>query len=660
MKALEAVAAACVVPLRRADDDPGLAESVEGFGRLADVLAQAAVTVPTAHEPFRVVLMGRTQAGKSTLFGYLTAGDHSPLGNGGQRTTRTVVVAPLDGYPDVVIVDTPGVGAKDGDTDRAIALAEARRADLVIWVAANNATQTETGAALGQLATWGVPMLVALNCRRHIGDDEARRQFLDDPEFTFGNEDGYLARMAEYLDPHAQRPAGVFILHAAAALSGARATPADDELVAGSRIGALAAAIVDQANQTHRQRRAVAIVDSARRLLVDVQSWAAAESTKLDALGTTWRDMTEDLDRRADRIVADADRQFRTDLKKVLRSFDDWADRHYRLGEKPLQARWDADAGHLVSRAEKVVSDARRRLCRKLEQVQQDVAVGWSKRLAIQSRAKSKVPTGNLPPPWIEGALRALGPTVGLALLAVPGPGWLIAGLAVVGGAAGGFLSDRLVKLLRLRRNQLQRQRKTLHRWVRDRLEEINGEILNGWTESLDLVREALAEHHADLTREQERIDGFAAQARLVAERARAEVERGDVLLTRLLLSVDGRGRLAELVGHVIRHPGFATAVSVSDPAGFDEFTLWPPDNLPEAIRAVPDYPDTTPVERAAYALDLGRRGGVVIPGSDRLRAAVPDETSPTFRAAESAWVSRVARTQVLVNPTGSQEAPPS
>ena len=62
----------------------------------------------------RVVLMGRTMAGKSTLLAALTGGAAERIGVGAQRTSRDVFAAPALDLQDVEIVDTPGVGAKDG------------------------------------------------------------------------------------------------------------------------------------------------------------------------------------------------------------------------------------------------------------------------------------------------------------------------------------------------------------------------------------------------------------------------------------------------------------------------------------------------------------------------------------------------------------------
>lgn len=63
-----------------------------------------------------------------------------------QCTSRDVFAAPALDLQEVEIVDTPGVGAKDGAEDVALAMAEVPGADLVLWVASNDSFQEETAS----------------------------------------------------------------------------------------------------------------------------------------------------------------------------------------------------------------------------------------------------------------------------------------------------------------------------------------------------------------------------------------------------------------------------------------------------------------------------------------------------------------------------------
>jgi len=103
----------------------------------------------------RVVFMGRTQAGKSTLIEALSAGSGDRIGDGRQRFSRDVCVRPIAKLPGVAIVDTPGVGARDGDEDRQLAFDQVPLADLVVWVGSNNSLQEEAAQALRLIAVYG-------------------------------------------------------------------------------------------------------------------------------------------------------------------------------------------------------------------------------------------------------------------------------------------------------------------------------------------------------------------------------------------------------------------------------------------------------------------------------------------------------------------------
>ena len=156
--------------------------------------------------PMRVVLMGRTMAGKSTLLAAITGGSADRIGIGAQRTSRDVFAAPALDVPDLEIVDTPGVGAKDGDEDVATAMAEVPDADLVLWVASNDSFQEETARALRAVAFHGKPVVVALNCRAPLDDGLALEDFLDQPALVFGQHEGHLRTIRMHLATAGVRP----------------------------------------------------------------------------------------------------------------------------------------------------------------------------------------------------------------------------------------------------------------------------------------------------------------------------------------------------------------------------------------------------------------------------------------------------------------------
>ena len=150
--------------------------------------------------------MGRTMAGKSTLLAALTGGSLERIGVGAQRTTRDVFAAPAVDLRDVEIVDTPGVGAKDGAEDVALAMAEVPGADLVLWVASNDSFQEETAQALRAVAFRGKPVVVALNCRAPLVDELDREDFLEDSDSVFDQHEGHFKTIRSHLSTAGVRP----------------------------------------------------------------------------------------------------------------------------------------------------------------------------------------------------------------------------------------------------------------------------------------------------------------------------------------------------------------------------------------------------------------------------------------------------------------------
>lgn len=638
---LDDVAQSCTDWQDPPTDETGSAAQAD-LKQIADLLSHSARSLPRPDEPMRVVLLGRTQAGKSTLFSYLTGSDVSPAGHGGQRFTRSVVAMPMLGRADVVVVDTPGVGALDGVEDREIALDTARQADLVVWVATSNSQPSDTASALSQVAQWGVPMLLVVNCREDLASDGAVDQFLAYPDSTFAELAGHHARLARFLDPHGQRPLQVLAVHAAAALLSERGDSVRTDLRRESRVDALVTAIRAEADRHRDHRRVAAIVDTARRALVDTTERLTADTHALALVADTRREEGADFDRRTARLMADVDLQVQGEIEALFPRFHDWADRHYQRTDAELEGEWEADERRLRDEADQLLRATDARLRRRLRQLDEEVSAAWSKRLEVNLTNPTRISASGLAPRWIEAAGRtaagaagtALGFFVGGALGNAPG--------AAIGSIIGGLIGERAGSLLRLRRGQLARRRSDLHQSVRDALHAVKHDIDAGWVSCRESIQLELAEHASVRIRTIERTMALACHASRVAERASAAVISADSHLLRALLHMEGRDRLADNVTTVSRRPGFACVVPLANSAALREFMLWAPNHVLEQVRPIPDEHEATEFRRAAYALDAGRRHAVLVPCGDGIRAEIPEQLSTEFLAAETALLSTV------------------
>lgn len=638
---LSEIARCCTESHDPPPDETALMVQVD-LEEIAGELNQTARSLPRPGEPLRVVLLGRTQAGKSTLFTYLTGSDASPVGNGAQRFTRSAIAMPMLACADVVVVDTPGVGALDGDEDREVALDAARRSDLVVWVATSNSQPAETAAALSQVARWGIPILLVINCREDLVGENAIDQFLSYPESTFTDLDGHYSRLARFLDPHGQRPLQVLPVHAAAAVLGGRTRPAHADLLRESRVDALVAAIRTEAEQRRCLRRLSAIVDTARRSLVDAAERLAIDRDDLALITDIRQEESSDFERRAARMLADVDLQVQGEIEDLFRPFNDWADQHYHLSDTELQERWAADERSLRTEADKLLRTTDRRLRRRLRQLDEEVATAWSKRLEVTLTKYNRISATGLAPRWLEAAGRtaagAAGTVLGMAIGAALGnaPG------AAIGAAIGGLIGERAASLLRLRRGQLARRRQSLNESVREAVEAVKSDTIADWERCRESIQQDLGEHADGRSRAIERMVAFTHHVSRAAEAASAGVASADRCLLRSLLRLEGRDRLADHVTAVMRRPGFASVVPLADSVALREFMLWSPSQMLEQIRPVPDDEQATMFRLAAYALDAGRRHAVLVPDGDGIRVDIPEQLSTEFLDAEAALVATV------------------
>ncbi len=131
---------------------------------------------------FTVTLFGRTMAGKSTIREALTRGDGATIGKGAQRTTRDVREYT---WNSLRIIDTPGIGAYEGDEDRAQALSVIDETDVVLFLASSDGIQEESFKGMQELRQQNKPLLFVLNVKRDLEKPVNMRRFLKDPRSVF-------------------------------------------------------------------------------------------------------------------------------------------------------------------------------------------------------------------------------------------------------------------------------------------------------------------------------------------------------------------------------------------------------------------------------------------------------------------------------------------
>lgn len=222
---------------------------------------------------FTVTLFGRTMAGKSTIREALTRGDGATIGKGAQRTTRDVREYV---WNSLRIIDTPGIGAYEGDEDRAQALSVIDETDVVLFLASSDGVQEESFKSMRELRQQNKPLIFVLNVKRDLEKPVNMRRFLKDPQSVFDENElrGHFDRIRwlarDYLG---MRDVRIFPIHAQAAYFSTRPEYGENaELLAErSRLGDLLHALEVEVSQRGLVRRVQTIVDGTQISLLDLQ-----------------------------------------------------------------------------------------------------------------------------------------------------------------------------------------------------------------------------------------------------------------------------------------------------------------------------------------------------------------------------------------------------
>jgi hypothetical protein len=294
-----------------------LAEGAKAFGGptghvVAARLAAASERYDQASAPrvgpAVVACVGRTKAGKSTLRYALTGAGEEGIGRGGQRTTRDVVTY---AWRDLLILDTPGVGAFEGENDSELAVAAATGADVVLWLVGSDGVQLDTAAAVRRMLAGGVPSIVVVNHKQVHGDAGAQRS----EEQLFPDRVQRQRRLANLLGA-----VDLDVTHVQLDIARTGRSTGDEAALARSGLRELEDRIASTAADGRQRRIQVArgrCSELLRGVLVDAEQ-AAAD------VGSALSDAERDL-QRLQGEVAEAPDRFRAALERGLKGAQDHA-----------------------------------------------------------------------------------------------------------------------------------------------------------------------------------------------------------------------------------------------------------------------------------------------------------------------------------------------
>ncbi|MCZ2811803.1 50S ribosome-binding GTPase [Modestobacter sp. VKM Ac-2979] len=542
--------------------------------------------------PMRVVLMGRTMAGKSSVLSALTGSHSGRIGDGRQRFSRDTFGAIASACQNIELVDTPGVGAHCGADDTEIALEAALSADVVVWINSSDSIQEESASALKLLGVIGKPIIVVVNCRQSLAG-VGRLNLLKFPQRVFGGREGLLDEIKRHLAFSGVEPLAVVHVHALAAAAAA-ASDVDHELFAASRIGDLTEVLLREHEVHSEARRALRVVDGQRHSAEGLALALNLGAARLRSRAARDREMTRDVHARLNRLVRATGEAMAADVHSAVGGRRDWHLSVTDFGQE-IQSHWADEVAALQKELTTSLEERLTTLARDVSAAIQDAEAEWTAvppdRFALRDLAGFDAVWGNrLAKAGVGVAGSALGlaggawlgAQIGGALGLATGPGAIVtSGIGlVVGGIAG--LAAQHVKsfadLMFLGKDGVLRKR-------REEVAKQVGPILDQFTQEYEkAIKTQLDEVRANLLHERVRSDGHCESIERLASRwvscsarLHSAVKDLDRVTTSALLRIDRRERLARSVVRATRVPGVCFLAEFDD-AAFGEAWLFPPD----------------------------------------------------------------------------------
>lgn len=562
----------------------GLDEGIPGFEEAVDGIAEAArESRAMTHSseayggPLRVVLMGRTKAGKSTLFEYLTGGNGARRGDGRQAFSHDAVYAPAI-RSEIEIGDTPGVGAADGAADRKEALEQVEGADVLIWVTKDEATQQEVAETITGLAVLGKPIVIVLNCQRKLTGRLLRR-FIDSPQIAFHPDRlDHAKQVVRAVARGGTQPVAVVHLHALAALLpqlGEVEPGEGEELLRASRIEYLWD-VLDKLVESREVRQLDRAANAHRlRLLAHADQLARLEGD-LAKQAATLRATRRDFDLRAERRVRDVGVRLRADIEAAVADQRRWAEEVDH--GKEIRREWSAVFKALDESVRQCFDVAERDLNESMKLDLDGALQDWSRSDSDEPLELPGVWKG-----WLNIVAKMLYELVPLVAKKHP--------LSMAVAVAAGLARDHVRRGIDAKIPNAGRLWQLRRTALESKFQEVLDEKKQQWSEQVDAFetrwRGIAARAGRDLESGARRADTATGAASTWRVGLEAAVNRIDSAFIVAALRDAGRVRIARDVERVTRRPGVGSVIALREPS-VTEAILFPVHVTGERVIPVP------------------------------------------------------------------------
>ncbi len=247
-------------------------------------------------------------------------GDGTTIGKGAQRTTRDVREYT---WNSLRIIDTPGIGAYEGDEDRAQALSVIDQTDVVLFLASSDGIQEESFKGMQELRQQNKPLLFVLNVKRDLEKPVNMRRFLKDPRTVFDDDElrGHFDRIYKLAGDYlGMRDIRIIPIHAQAAYLSTRPEYGEhaNALAEHSRLGDLLDELKSEVSQRGTVRRVQTIVDGTQICLLDLQEELGEQAKTVRRYAQYLEDKFSELDVWLDGFVRATNARAETEAAQLV------------------------------------------------------------------------------------------------------------------------------------------------------------------------------------------------------------------------------------------------------------------------------------------------------------------------------------------------------
>lgn len=405
---------------------------------------------------FTISFLGRTKAGKSTLHSIITKEGDEAIGVGKVRTTRYNRVY---NWENLRIIDTPGIGAPNGQSDVQIAESIVDESDLICYLVTNDAIQETEFKFLSEIKKKNKPVIILLNVKENIENKSRRKIFLKDPLKWRNRKDnksiqGHVERINEYVKKyyHNNFYKVIPVMMLAAKLSETETDEAvKKQLYKASNIDEFLQSIKESVFENGFLRKSQNIIDGSNVRLSSIYKMLSEQKNTLDEIINKLKKeqtiFSSFIDKNKSKYHQYCESIISKNIGLMRKLSKEFAINHYDLSEKKASVEWEKQLKNrgysktlnkdLEYQFNSIQEELKTQLQERLDSIQL-----FFNNISFEIKSVSTFNTKSLI--TISGSV--IGVVGSIMILASNPIGWLVAGAGIVVGLLSYFADSKETK----------------------------------------------------------------------------------------------------------------------------------------------------------------------------------------------------------------------